>query len=478
MDQLLKEVDASLSNLDNLPLVVKGLRSLAGNDLAKLLVEALNPVIIDRAGSYSAEHLAEYLEYCGQLKTGEIRPPLRSAVSSEESSNRIQETSLSRGSSSEISDSLSLPRNLSEARLWEEVPTELREDLSKNLLPVRLLCNWLPSEELVELWSKMSANGRGAWVLKGDSKEDPPRKWDGFQITSSEEAEVTVIINAPSPITATFDKQKTLVFQMEPHMKTKVSQWGSWSNPKGFCKVIGAPESRNNGEWHLSLTYQQLLGSQMKKGEKGNRLSAVLSGKRGDYYQARRLDFVRYLQQHSEQRDTKREDDKKGDEKKDAEKEEDKKEAERKEERTQEGVAVDLYGTAPEALEALPLYQKDRGLFPYKYHFACENHRIPNYVTEKLYDAILSECLCFYCGAPNVSDIIDPRAYIQVDLDSFINSAGIISEAIRNQEWEKRLPYIREAKLKILNELQFFPYLERLLHEAQLLPEAPTVKSN
>ena len=106
-----------------------------------------------------------------------------------------------------------------------------------------------------------------------------------------------------------------------------------------------------------------------------------------------------------------------------------------------------------------------KGLFPYKYHFQCENNPIKNYVSEKLYDGILSECLVFYSGAPNVKEIIDERAYVVLQLESFEEDMKTIKKAIEENWWEQRLPYIREAKKKILNELNFFPRIEEIINK-------------
>lgn len=111
----------------------------------------------------------------------------------------------------------------------------------------------------------------------------------------------------------------------------------------------------------------------------------------------------------------------------------------------------------------LPFREKDAGLFPYKYTFAAENTVEPNYFTEKIVDAILAECLCFYVGCPNLYQWLDPRAFIPITAVDPAHSLSVIESAIASNEWERRLPYIREAKKAILDELQIFPTLERLI---------------
>jgi len=112
-----------------------------------------------------------------------------------------------------------------------------------------------------------------------------------------------------------------------------------------------------------------------------------------------------------------------------------------------------------------PPYQKDNAMFPYKYVFNCENNSVKNYYTEKLIDGILSECLVFYWGCYNVRDYIDERAFVYLELSNFEEDYKKVKNAIENNLWEERLPYIRLMKYKILNHLQFFPRLERIINK-------------
>ena len=106
-------------------------------------------------------------------------------------------------------------------------------------------------------------------------------------------------------------------------------------------------------------------------------------------------------------------------------------------------------------------------MFPYKYVFNVENNSIKNYYTEKLVDGILAECLVFYSGCYNVKEYIDEKAFVYLQLDDFEKDYKIVQDAIQNNLWEERLPYIRKAKQKILNYLQFFPRLERIINNTE-----------
>jgi hypothetical protein len=97
-----------------------------------------------------------------------------------------------------------------------------------------------------------------------------------------------------------------------------------------------------------------------------------------------------------------------------------------------------------------PPGEKDIALLPYRYFFAAENNCERNFITEKLWEPLLTETLCFYWGCPNVADWIDPRAFIPVDLDDFEQALRTIKQAILGNEWEKRLDVIRRKKRKVL----------------------------
>ena len=112
-----------------------------------------------------------------------------------------------------------------------------------------------------------------------------------------------------------------------------------------------------------------------------------------------------------------------------------------------------------------PLY----GIKPYKYYFMCENNAEHNYATEKIWEPILCETLCFYWGCPNLDDYIDSRAYVRLDVADKEGSLRIMEDAIKNDLWSERIPYIRAAKEKILNELAFFPRLQSIIETHEMM---------
>ena len=286
-------------------------------------------------------------------------------------------------------------------------------------IKILLLCNWCSSYDLCNLWNKLS---KGNFI------------WNNIKIVWDEPCDYYCIINKPRD-DAKFDSKKTILLRMEPNMEKDVKQWGEyWANPpkEDFLHIGYHKEYINNVEWHISKTYNKLLSEEIVKDSNlSNIMTAVLSDKYNDEGHRKRIDFVKFLERMN--------------------------------------FDVHIYGGNRFLWNnykgQLPYHEKDNALLPYKYTFNCENQPVNNYFTEKLIDGILSECLTFYSGCPNIKNIIDERAYIYLELSNFEKDYEIVKSAIENDLWKDRLPYIKAEKNRILNELQFFPRIEKIINE-------------
>lgn len=234
-------------------------------------------------------------------------------------------------------------------------------------------------------------------------------------ILTEENPDYYIIINHTSEY---YVPNKTIYFQMEPILMMKEST-------SEFLFYKPHTNDYNNIEWHLSLTAPELLDYHPIKSKT---LSTILSNKYTDIGHKKRVDFVKYLESF---------------------------------------VEIEVFGsnfyTYKNYKKSLPYSQKDDGLFPYYYTFNAENNPIKNYFTEKVIDAILAECVCFYWGCPNIEEWIDPACYIKLSLNDFENDVLIIKNSIENNEWEKRIDKIRQMKIKIIKEMSLFPRIKRLL---------------
>ncbi len=118
---------------------------------------------------------------------------------------------------------------------------------------------------------------------------------------------------------------------------------------------------------------------------------------------------------------------------------------------------------------------KKDALDPYRYHLAMENTICPGYITEKLTDPFLGLCLPFYVGAPDAAQFFPEGSFIALDPHDPDGAAKIIRDAIENNEWEKRLPAITEARRLVMEEYNTFAIAARIIasKEGQPVSNAP-----
>jgi hypothetical protein len=92
-----------------------------------------------------------------------------------------------------------------------------------------------------------------------------------------------------------------------------------------------------------------------------------------------------------------------------------------------------------------------------------ENNFEKDFITEKIWEPILCETLCFYYGCPNISDYLDTLSYVLLDANDFEKSYAIIKTAIEEDWWSQRIDIIRKEKDKILNQMSFFPIVDKII---------------
>ena len=288
---------------------------------------------------------------------------------------------------------------------------------------VKMLCNWCSSEQLCKEWSNMY-----------DSRY-------GFEMVSDTNIDYYVVINSTNDY---HDPLKTIVFQMEPWVMNPsstwgVKTWGKWSklDPSAFLEVRGRHSNcHNNVLWQLELSYAQL--EQLTYPTKQNCISSICSSKYFDEGHKARVDLLHFL---------------------------DKKEVDKN--------WLHIYNK-DNSLQfinykgpCIPYVNKSIGILPYKYYFMVENNYEENFITEKLWEPILCETLCFYYGCPNVTDYIDERAFVLLPIHDFEKCFEIMQTAIREDWWSQRLPFIQQEKQKILQKLSFCPVVNEIIERDQ-----------
>ncbi len=304
---------------------------------------------------------------------------------------------------------------------------------------VKMLCNWTSSEKLCKDWSHMSFDGLG--------------EWKNIQIThENSNIDFYVIINFPPP-NEYYDPMRTIIFRMEPWCDNQYQTWGAktwgdWAkpDPNKFLQVRTHNNYINNCFWQLSWTYQDFLTKPIiKDPSMGNTISSICSSKYFDPGHIFRIDFLKYIEQKNDP-----------------------------------SVKVHIYNEDNQHQfsnyigRADPHKDKDKGIMPYKYYFMAENNAEKNFITEKIWESLLTETLCFYWGCPNIAEHINPEAYVVLPLHDYEASFQIVKKAIEEDWYSQRLEIIKKEKERVLNYFNFFPTVERVLFEEFKFSKHPT----
>jgi len=130
---------------------------------------------------------------------------------------------------------------------------------------------------------------------------------------------------------------------------------------------------------------------------------------------------------------------------------------------------LEVFGHGVRAMD-----DKAEALRPYRYHVAVENFRGPHHWTEKLADPFLACALPFYFGAPDAAEDVPADSFIPIDIRDVGGAASIIRKAIDENEWEKRLPAIMEARRLIMEEHNLFALVAREIARRDPLPASST----
>jgi hypothetical protein len=125
--------------------------------------------------------------------------------------------------------------------------------------------------------------------------------------------------------------------------------------------------------------------------------------------------------------------------------------------------AVDIYGRdLPDWIKSPgALNNKWFGMAPYHYNLAIENYADNHwYVSEKLWDALLSWCLPIYYGGPAADKLLPPGSFLRLPS---LDEKGIqfIQEVIASPDaWYEAKDAIAEARQVILHKLNLINWLD------------------
>jgi len=109
------------------------------------------------------------------------------------------------------------------------------------------------------------------------------------------------------------------------------------------------------------------------------------------------------------------------------------------------------------------LKYKYEAMNDYRYQLAVENYIEDYHWSDKISDPILALCLTFYAGDPKLGEVLPPESFIPIPLHDHEAALRIMQEAIRNNEYEKRLPAIREARRLIVEKYNTYRQIESVI---------------
>jgi hypothetical protein len=132
---------------------------------------------------------------------------------------------------------------------------------------------------------------------------------------------------------------------------------------------------------------------------------------------------------------------------------------------------IDLYGRAVQFIE-----DKWDGLAPYRYSIAAENTSWPDYWTEKIADCFLSWTVPLYHGCENLEEYFPADSFIRINIERPEEAIRTIRKVLAEDDWERRLPALEEARRRVLYDFQLFPHLAGLLrNETDIQGESTSV---
>lgn len=112
----------------------------------------------------------------------------------------------------------------------------------------------------------------------------------------------------------------------------------------------------------------------------------------------------------------------------------------------------------------------------YRYAVVLENHSGPDWLTEKLPDALLAWCVPLYHGCSNVADYLPAGSWIELPGLNADAAADRIEALLADPGgYEMRLPALAAARRRYLDQLQFFANAAAIVREIAGGPAQPAV---
>ena len=98
---------------------------------------------------------------------------------------------------------------------------------------------------------------------------------------------------------------------------------------------------------------------------------------------------------------------------------------------------------------------------------AFDNGQYNNYFGTQFTDAILSWTVPIYWGSPNIAEFFPEGSYISFDASNPDEVHRIVS-TLKRDDYEKRIPALKEARQLILNKYNIWPTVYEALTKGQV----------
>ncbi len=127
---------------------------------------------------------------------------------------------------------------------------------------------------------------------------------------------------------------------------------------------------------------------------------------------------------------------------------------------------IDFFGCSSQNLiNTLTSPLKIDSVRPYKFTLCIENDYHKNWLTERFYDAILTDCIPIYYGCSNIKEIYPEDGYILLDNIEDVNYVREVLNNINNNAEElyrQKLPYARQIKEKYFKDYNLLKIISQL----------------
>jgi hypothetical protein len=283
---------------------------------------------------------------------------------------------------------------------------------------------WASSEQILEDYRHQTPNAKGVWediVAVRDPKQ-------AEFIVIQDEIDNNLLLNMFKPENRLYFNREALSLHLKDQYPTSQFKRFSFWDGTGYLPIrwwYGTNvQASAQGYSGIAKTYDQLIAT--KPYPKTKHITSIVSNKvMNEGHQLRKLFTKQFLKQYSR---------------------------------------LDLYGSIEFHNKTIPNNDKMQALQDYKYCLGFDNQDfIKDFFGTQLSDSLLCWCVpIFWCGT-DLSRYFPEGSFIQFDARKPATEIPRIIELIENDDYEKRISAIEEARDLILNKYNFWPTIKSVI---------------